>query len=482
MWPQTRSILRTIRIGTSVRSQPGRVVMHTRGIGRVNSIVLKKGFYMRNGVFLMALSITCFAVTVRCLAASGDLDPQFGTGGRLMLQIAADEREYINAIAIQPDGKIIAGGEIGDFGADHNHALIVRLNPDGSLDPSFGTGGIMISANQIHLTDLVIQPDGKILTAATTSILGTTFDFAVVRYESDGSLDASFGSNGYAANGSGHAQDLILDADGSIVLLGYLPVFRNGSDYLAARFSSDGSIDNGFGIGGRVQTSFTSGMNSSDNAYAGAMQTDGKIVVTGAAGGFSPAMIRYMPDGTVDMTFGSNGTVFTPGFGAVTREMLIQADGKIVVAGGPFVVGRYNPDGTADQNFGSGGRVAGGFGAGNGNAQAITLAADGKLLVAGSVYFNGSGNSAFVLGRYDKNGSPDQKFGNGGFVITEFTGALDEARAVAVQSDGNIITAGYAAEPGASYHDLAFARFLAGSKRWTPSVISAGASRGSLDR
>jgi uncharacterized delta-60 repeat protein len=410
---------------------------------------------------VLSVLLAYLATAIEFRAADGDLDPTFGFGGKRMYTIAAGERDFATTVAIQADGKAVIGGELGDFTSDFNQTVLTRLNRDGSPDPAFGNAGVIISGSQIHIPKLVIQPDGKILAAAATSIFGTNWDFSVTRYNPDGSLDQTFGNGGVATNGSGHAQWIVLQPDGRIVLVGFIPLFRNGSDYLVARFNADGTVDSSFGTGGRVQTSFTSGRNSSDVARAGAIQADGKIVLTGSSGGFSPAMIRYNPDGSVDTSFGLDGTVFTPNFGGTANRILIQPDGKIVVSGGPFVVGRYNPNGTTDQTFGSGGRVSGGFGPGNGSAHDMIIQNDGRIIVAGSVCFTGTGDCAFLLGRYAPDGTFDTSFGSNGFVITEFTGALDEANAVALQPKAKLLAVGYAAEPGASNVDFAAARYLA---------------------
>jgi uncharacterized delta-60 repeat protein len=429
---------------------------------RSNNIVKKRWPWLARRFFFLSVVALMLILTVSLptRAADGDLDPAFGFGGKRIYTIAADVREYATTAAVQQNAKLVVGGEIGDFNSDSNHAVLMRLNLDGSLDPTFGNGGIVINNSQIHLPKLVIQPDGKIVTAATTTAFGTTFDFAVVRYNPDGSLDQTFGVGGRAVNGDGHALSVMLQPDGKIVIVGFIPLFRNGSDYLVARFNSDGTVDQTFGNGGRVQTSFTSGRNSADNALAGALQPDGKIVVTGVSGGFSPAMIRYNSDGTVDTTFGLDGTVFSPSFGAVANRIVVQFDGKLIVSGGGFVIARYNENGTTDQTFGSAGRVSGGFGDGNGSVHDIVLQADGKVVAAGSVCYTNTGNCAFLIGRYNSNGSFDQSFGHGGFTVTEFTGALDEGNAVALQPKGKAVVVGYAAEPGASYVDFAVARYF----------------------
>ena len=394
-------------------------------------------------------------------AAEGDLDPSFGNGGKKIIQIAAQQRDFANTVAVQPDGKIVVGGELGDFSLDSNRSVLVRLNADGSLDPSFGNGGKIINPGQLHLPALAIQPDGKIVTAGATTVQSITLDFAVVRYNADGSLDQSFGNGGYAVNGAGNAESLVLQPDGKIILVGFLPIFRNGSDYLLARFNPDGSPDQTFGDGGRVTTSFSSGLNSGDKALAAALQPDGKIVATGYASGVSAVLVRYNSNGSVDTSFGLDGFVFAPNFGAIASRILLQPDGKIVVGGGGFVLGRYNANGTTDQSFGSSGRVSGGFGSGSGALYGLARQPDGKLLAGGSVSYSGTGECVFALSRYTPNGSLDPTFGNNGFVLTNLTvGTLDQAFSLTLQPDGKPVLAGYAAEPGGSYHDFAVTRHI----------------------
>ncbi|HEX8736546.1 MAG TPA: delta-60 repeat domain-containing protein [Pyrinomonadaceae bacterium] len=413
------------------------------------------------GALLLAAVFMLSGICRTARAADGDLDPTFGAGGTQIVQVAAGQRDFAKTVAVQPDGKIVVGGELGDFSLNTNRSVLMRLNADGSLDPTFGSGGRIINSGQLHLPALVIQPDGKIVTAGATAVLGITLDFAVVRYNADGSLDQTFGNGGYAVNGAGNALGVVLQPDGKIVLVGYLPIYRNGSDFLLARFNTNGSPDSTFGSGGRVQTSFTSGRNSGDQALAAALQPDGKIVATGFVTGISAVLIRYNPNGSVDTGFGLDGSVLTPNFGAVTSRILIQPDGKIVVGGGGFVLGRYNPDGRTDQTFGSGGRISGGFGGGNGYLYGIARQADGKLFAGGSVSYTGTGECVFALSRYTPDGFLDPTFGSSGFVLTNITtGALDEAFALALQPDGKPVLAGYAAEPGGSYHDFALARYI----------------------
>jgi uncharacterized delta-60 repeat protein len=406
----------------------------------------------------LALMFLSLGVCRTVQAADGDLDPTFGIGGKKIIQISADAVDLARTVAIQSDGKIVMGGEDGSYPqADTNRSVLVRLNADGSLDATFGSGGKVINPGQIHLPALLIQPDGKIITAGATHPISITEDFAVVRYNADGSLDTSFGSGGYAVNGEGEAQTLLLQPDGKIVLVGFITLFRNGSDFLLARFNPDGTVDQTFGNGGRVQTSFTSGRNSDDHANAAVLQPDGKIIVTGAISGVPTVLIRYNSNGSTDTSFGLDGSVLTPNSNTPARNVLLQPDGKIVIGGGSFALRRYNSNGTTDQSFTGGG---GSFG-GNVYLNDISLQADGKLLAAGSVCYPNTGECNFLLARYNPNGGFDPTFGNGGFVITNVTeGTLDEANAMKLQPDGKIVLAGYASEPSGSYVDFAAARYL----------------------
>jgi uncharacterized delta-60 repeat protein len=408
--------------------------------------------------FLITLTLSVYQ---NVQAADGDLDSTFGSGGEKIIQISAGEVDYANAVALQTDGKIVLGGEVGSYSLDTNRSVLVRLNAGGSLDQTFGSGGRVVNPGQIHLRALAIQPDGKIITAGATRVISITQDFALVRYNADGTLDTSFGSGGYAVNGEGEAQALILQPDGKIVLVGFLPLFRDGSDFLLARFNADGSIDQTFGSGGRVTTSFTSGRNSDDHAFAAALQPDGKIVVTGVISGVPTVLIRYNSNGSVDTGFGLDGSVLTPNSNTPARNVLLQPDGKIVIGGGSFALRRYNANGTTDQTFAGGG---GNFG-GNVYLKAIGRQSDGKLLAAGSVCYTNTGECNFLLARYNANGGFDPTFGNsGGFVITNVTeGMLDEANALVLQPNGKIVLAGYASEPGGSYVDFAAARYNSSS-------------------
>ncbi len=375
---------------------------------------------------------------------SGSLDTTFGMGG-----IVTTPNMAGLGTAIQMDGKIVVAGT-NDSNAD---IILARYETDGSLDASFGTGGIVttaIGSGSDVCYDVAIQSDGKIVVAGF-SYNGANNDFALVRYGTDGTLDASFGTGGIVTTAIGLNYDfgcsVAIQADGKIVVAGYS---YNGAndDFALVRYGTDGTLDVSFGTGGIVTTPI--GANS-DRGFSVAIQTDGKIMVAGSSyNGTNEdfALVRYGTDGTLDASFGTGGIVTTAiglnyDFGC---SVAIQADGKIVVAGysynganDDFALVRYGTDGTLDVSFGTGGIVTTPIGANSDRGFSVAIQTDGKIMVAGSSY-NGT-NEDFALVRYGTDGTLDASFGTGGKVRTVIT-SEDWGSAVAIQTDGKIIVAG----------------------------------------
>ena len=341
--------------------------------------------------------------------------------------------------------------------------------PAGVLDPTFDGDGIVTTAfgsatDQAHT--IAIQSDSKIVAAGYTWN-GSNYDFALARYNTDGSLDTSFGSGGKVTTAFGSAADqayaIAIQSDGKVVVVGSA---SNGSndDFALARYNSDGSLDTSFDSDGKVTTDFGS---AADVAYAVAIQSDGKIVVAGSAsngGNDDFALARYNGDGSLDTSFGSGGKTMTAILSATDRARAvgIQSDSKIMAAGYTwngsnydFALARYNTDGSLDTSFGSGGKVTTSIGSSSDLAGAMTIQRDGKIVAAGST-FNGS-NYDSALARYNTDGSLDASFDSDGKVITPIGSSSDEALAVAIQSDGKIVTAGYASN--GSNNDFALARY-----------------------
>ena len=370
--------------------------------------------------------------------APGDLDPSFGAGGIVR---AGDAVSTANAIAVQPDGRIVvAGSTAGTPGFDWR---LVRLNPDGTLDASFGTGGVVTTdfgGDYDIATAVALQPDGRIVVAGYEGDdSGVDRDFAVARFSADGSLDASFGAGGrVTANltqGPDDAQDVVLQPDGKIVVAGIA-----GSQFGLLRLNPDGTGDASFGAGGGVRTD-VGGLAFVTSVV---LQADGRIVVggsssTGPSGTF--ALARHLPDGRLDPSFGTGGLVRTdvaPGLESV-YAMALQPDGRIVAAGPmgarDFAVVRYLASGDVDRSFGLGGFVFTDF-AGDDIPTAVAVQPDGRIVVAGLA-------GDFALARYLPDGRLDPSFGAGGKVTTDTTGdGNDGANALTLQPDGRILAAG----------------------------------------
>jgi uncharacterized delta-60 repeat protein len=303
-----------------------------------------------------------------------------------------------------------------------------------------------------------IQTDGRII-AVGSAYNGVDYDFALTRYNSDGSLDATFGSGGKVmtdfAGGADGATAVALQSDGGIVVAGHAQQGAN-SVFAIARYQADGSLDSGFGTGGKVTMAFA---DFDSGAHAIAVEPDGKIVAAGYAWNGTDsdfALLRLDAGGALDTSGFGNGTgkVTTDldGHADQLRALALQPDGRIVVAGsvdmgsaGPrsdFALARYDADGSLDTSFGSGGRVIVDFARSSDLAEAVAIqAADGKIVAAGHA-FNGVDTDFAVL-RLDAAGSPDATFGSGGKVMLDFSGGADLARALAVRQDGNLIVAGH---------------------------------------
>jgi uncharacterized delta-60 repeat protein len=300
----------------------------------------------------------------------------------------------------------------------------------------------------------------------------------------EGDLDTNFDSDGKvttAIGGSNHrVRSVAIQSDGKIVAAGNS---RNGNwDFALARYNTDGSLDTSFDSGGKVTTDFGGG---NDRAYSVAIQSDGKIVAAGYSSNGSNndfALARYNTDGTLDTNFDSGGKVTTDfgGGNDYAFSVAIQSDGKIVAAGrgsnggDDFALVRYNTDGTLDTNFDSGGKVTTDFGGDDDQAYSVAIQSDGKIVVAGLSY-TGS-NNGFALVRYNTDGTLDTSFDSDGKVTTAIGGTNDRAYSVAIQSDGKIVAAGYSYS-GIS-QDFALVRYLGITSPATPSAPTATIGNG----
>ena len=421
-----------------------------------------------NAISLFAV-LTCaaFALFIQPSAATpGDLDLTFGGTGKVTTAIGnGDDIGY--GVAVQSDGKIVVAGH--SFNGSNNDFAITRYNTDGTLDVGFGTGGKVITAFDNANSEAIgvtVQNDGKIV-AAGYSDIGGSRDFALVRYQQDGSLDTTFNSTGNVTTDFGANETIngiALQTDGKIVTVGYS---YTGSTLLfaVARYHPNGNLDTTFNETGKVTTVL--GTNN-DVAQSVVVQNDGRIVVAGNSSTLSNtpvryALVRYNADGSLDTTFNGTGKVITiiRTDHDVGRSVALQSNGKIVVAGESWVgsdkefgLARYNTNGSLDTSFNGTGKVTTSIGTGDVYVSSMALQANGKIVVAGT---SDSPNGGFALMRFNPEGSVDTGFNGTGKVITNIGNGCGSV-SMTLQNDGKIVAAGYASN-GSNY-DFAVIRFL----------------------
>jgi uncharacterized delta-60 repeat protein len=361
--------------------------------------------------------------------------PTFNAGSGSVSSTVGSGDDWARAMTLQSDGKMVVVGYSSN-GSNDDFA-IVRYNTNGSLDTTFGTGGkvtVGVGSSVDEAYAVTIQSDGKIIVAGR-SHNGSNLDFAVIRLNTDGSLDTSFSGDGKVmvdfAGTTEDTQSVIVQSDGKIIVGG-----TSNSLFAMTRLNSDGSLDTAFGVGGKVTTDATA---TSDSGYSLALQTDGKILMAGA-GNNNFALVRYNSNGSLDTGFGTSGKVETDLAGGTDygRSVIANSDGTILVSGyssfGDFALVKYTSTGVLDTTFGSGtGKVLTNI---NGSDVAVDMVVqpDNKIILGG---YDGSFNSTLV--RYNANGTLDTSFGNSGKVTTTIaSGSFIEG--LAVRPDGRIVT------------------------------------------
>lgn len=354
--------------------------------------------------------------------ASGVLDPSFGVGGITTTHVSP-YYACVNDLVIQNDGGIVAAGYAyyqGPYGGFSDFA-VARYLPTGALDTGFGNGGAMtisVGTADDGAQGVALQPDGKIVAVGSTREDGSSSqNTAIVRYTISGTLDMTFGVGGVVTIAvsayDNWANDVAVQADSKIVVVGGAQQSQTSYDFFVLRYTTAGALDPTFGVGGIVTTSIASGV-SDDLAYSIALQDDGKIVVAGGAYDNRDrfALVRYTVSGTLDTGFGNGGMVTTPISldNSTVQSIAIQDDGKIVAAGYvydpfssyDFAVARYTLSGTLDTTFGGTGVVTAAISTGRDYAYDVAIQGDGKIVVAGDAYTSNSLDFAVVryIGQY----------------------------------------------------------------------------------
>lgn len=419
---------------------------------------------------LYAAALTLFTLCWNRSPAQspGALDASFGSGGKVRFWVGSASGwggvgPSCPAAALQPDGKILQFGKGPEFGWS-----VLRYNTNGVLDVSFGDAGhsiISMPVNHYSGTPYAMEvlPSGKIILAGSIKSVGTDYHGALIRLNSDGSIDTTFGSSGFTQNiNTRYYSDLALQNDGKIVTVGSSVNTQNtNSGFAIARYTEDGALDNTFGFGGIKVIYFPY------KAYSPKMciQPDGKIFVVGYNSDFNLditipnlhdiLLTRLQSDGTLDFSFGASGKIVASAsqLQDSPQTCLVQPDGKLLIIGwgfdAPLFMMQFLNNGTPDNAFGNGGiRITAD------SANLIlpfdaALQADGKIVVCGVSY-------GFAVARFNPDGALDQTFGNTGIVTTDFTGYGGSGEKILVQPDGKLIVS------GSTEKDFALARYLSG--------------------
>jgi uncharacterized delta-60 repeat protein len=425
-------------------------------------------------------AIVCFAA-VPAQAAPGDLDTSFGGGAGWVHTGQVDgDHTYLpdgaSGLVLQADGKIVTVGPVMDGGSDTYFGAF-RFEPDGELDDSFGTNGVAAvdlgSFDEAH--DVALQPDGKVILVGSATGYFTGFlssGTAVMRFNPDGSVDESFGSDGMTYLERTSIDAVAVQSDGRIVLAGSIPLHpedaENQNVVAVLRLMPDGRLDPSFSHDGKAHLDYGYG---NDIAEAVVLQR-GRIVVAGpGSSSYIDArfgIARFRRDGRVDRSFGNKGrrlVSFGRGVFAHPHAVATTPSGGLLVAGSvgknayhpDMAAVRLTPDGALDRGFGKGGRVRTAPGPFGGAAFAVGRAGRGGMLVAGYALNDGTRNSTstWALVRYSDNGRLDRSFGDGGIVRTRFGTGEDQASALALMP-------GRALVAGQIYGSIGLARYLTG--------------------
>jgi uncharacterized delta-60 repeat protein len=318
--------------------------------------------------------------------------------------------ETATDVAVQGDGKILVLGESARFSDDNeflgSDLLLIRYRADGVPDGGFGDGGVVTAAGFDSAAGVAVLRNGKIIVGGSIQNGGES-DFALLRYQSDGSLDEGFGDEGVAILDLGardRLRSLAVQRNGKIVMAGdFAAPFEEGTDFVVARFDAAGVLDASFGDAGLV----TTGLNEFDDTTAVAILRNGKIIVAGTTAEFDG------PDHAI--------------------------------------IFRYDRDGSPDEGFGAGGTAGGFIGSDVGQNESVfglALGQDGRIVVTGAVLTDEESRS--LVARFERDGDLDPRFGEEGLAATDFapTGVL-------IDRKGRIVVAGSTGE------DIAVARYLA---------------------
>jgi uncharacterized delta-60 repeat protein len=405
-------------------------------------------------------ALALFFLPIFGFSQAGSPDLTFGISGKTELS-SGTNAVYGGGTVVLPDGKIIVVWY--DYTATSSQVIITRLLPDGTPDADFGLNGNNfpnLNVGDGGISKIALAADGKII-GVGTRITANEYSAFVARFNTDGTLDESFGTNGVTTYSTGLENDfysVLIKSDGKILAGGSISVDPNTISYdlLLVQLMPNGAFDPNFGVAGVAKNDLGAGFEA---IISMALQADGKIVGVGGFGttNYNMEVERYNVDGSIDATFATNGVLKwgTAAKEDVAYDVVVQQDQKIVFCGssfksnstqGEFTVFRVNADGGFDNSFDADGRLfkdAGFFEF----AREIALQSDGKLLVGGdnSTTSTLSDGQIWVY-RINMDGTIDNSFGVAGQAISSIDNETLETTSLVLQPDGKIISTSAAAE------------------------------------
>jgi len=395
---------------------------------------------------------TIGALALTMTGCSPPLDETFGGGdGIVTTRPSSTGWNTADAVAVQPDGKIVVYVGDGNFGSP---VALVRLETDGTPDPTFGAGGTVLTDQQTAYggcADLAVAPDGGYLMVVDTVDGDGDSRSSIVRYHADGTRDEAFGDDGVAVvPGDGLACGLDVQPDGRIVAGG-----SSGEGALTARWTPDGQPDPSYGGDGVGEPFPGPNVFRVYGTVEADVQPDGGIVAVGTAmylhtGDVYGTVLRYRPDGTLDPAFGQDGWVLTSAATGGLDGVATRPDGRVVVFGNQlpmshadprgFLVAQITADGTLDPTFGPAGTGVA-TAVDGGTARDMALLDDGDVVVVGGTAPGGI-HDGFLLARFTPEGDLDDGFADHGVGTTDAYPTDEAAYAIVAQPDGKLVVAG----------------------------------------
>ena len=393
-------------------------------------------------------------------ASAGELDDTFDGNGKLLVNLSPNI-EFAADVAIQTDQKIVV---VGASYPDDGEWVVLRFNPDGTPDSSFGGGTGRVSFDFSAVEDfpqaVAIQADGRIVVVGLAGAVGG--QWGIARLTEVGTLDQSFSQDGKVvrnfSNGFDIANDVAIQSDQKIVVVGQTG--HPDSRFTVARYDSAGALDPSFSNDGIASANLT---NAQDLPFGIGLTSTGKIVAAGYASGSGGqvGLVRFKTTGVLDNTFSGDGMVkrnLTGNADSAIGVAIQSADGKVVLSGisgganSRMEALRYNVDGTPDNTFSGDGRMSIDITPFTDSANSLAIQGDGSIVLGGHANFD-----FFTVVRLTPTGSLDAAFGDDGVMFSNLTPDYDVIYSVAIQADGGIVAAGISSGQGGR---MSLARFL----------------------